>query len=175
MIGEPVCPEIIFVQLVRKQPWRPSRVPITPPVSTRSSTRPLKWVTMRVPEERCNSSASRKSQGSVQRAGQRYIYGISPSLSLSTALCFSLCFHDRDKLATLTNDARFRSVVYVPCKLVIHERLLAPSSPPSLFEYVAFKYRGNRGMRRIHPWRILKERKSRRFDENIIKFSRILG
>ena len=42
MIGEPVCPEIIFVQLVRKQPWRPSRVPITPPVSTRSSTRPLK-------------------------------------------------------------------------------------------------------------------------------------
>lgn len=47
MIGEPVCPEIIFVQLVRKQPWRPSRVPITPPVSTRSSTGPLKWVTMR--------------------------------------------------------------------------------------------------------------------------------
>lgn len=42
MIGEPVCPEIIFVQLVRKQPWRPSRVPITPPVSTRSSTGPLK-------------------------------------------------------------------------------------------------------------------------------------
>ena len=104
----------------------------------------------------------------------RYI-SLSLSLSLSTALCFSLCFHDRDKLATLTNDARFRSVVYVPCKLVIHERLLAPSSPPSLFEYVAFKYRGNRGMRRIHPWRILKERKSRRFDENIIKFSRILG
>lgn len=119
---------------------------------------------MRVPEERCNSSASRKSQGGVQRAGQRYIQYLSLSLFLSTApflYPFSLCFHDRDKLATLTNDARFRSVVYVPCKLVIHERLLAPSSPPSLFEYVAFKYRGN-GMKRIHPWRILKERKSRR-------------
>jgi len=29
MIDGPVCPEIIFVQLVRKQPWRPCRVPIT--------------------------------------------------------------------------------------------------------------------------------------------------
>lgn len=29
MIDGPVCPEIIFVQLVRQQPWRPCRVPIT--------------------------------------------------------------------------------------------------------------------------------------------------
>lgn len=29
MIDGLVCPEIIFVQLVRKQPWRPCRVPIT--------------------------------------------------------------------------------------------------------------------------------------------------
>lgn len=29
MIDGPVCPEIIFVQLVRQQAWRPCRVPIT--------------------------------------------------------------------------------------------------------------------------------------------------
>jgi len=38
MIDGPVCPEIIFVQLVCKQSWPPCRVPITTTVSTRSST-----------------------------------------------------------------------------------------------------------------------------------------